>query len=200
MLYSGTGTGRSAFIAASALYWEKDTGRAVRAVPTSAGKAWVQHSALMALRGELHAGRFPAPELVDRRVRDLRAHSWTISTKSPEPPAAAPQTRTHSLLFSSSYSRAAAVARSLMGLWGARDVPSDLNAAQLLDEIEAYGAVLWRIVEVRLRFRTDWGTPCFRRLPSSPCGILKLATPNVPRGPDALLHSQARSHSWALAA
>lgn len=195
----GSGIDRSSFIAANALYWDKSAGRAVRAAPTSAGKAWVQHSALMVLRDELHSSRYPAPEHVDRRVRDLRAHGWTIARR-PEVPTAAPETRPRAFLFTNSYSSAATVARDLMAMWGVRDVPSDLNAARLLDEIEGCGADLWRIVEAGLRFPADWRTPSFRRLPSSPCGILKLATPNVPRGPDSPLRSEAHSHSWALTA
>ncbi|MFF4426815.1 hypothetical protein ACFY04_39770 [Streptomyces sp. NPDC001549] len=195
----GSGTGRSSFIAANALYWDKSAELAVGAAPTSAGRAWAQHSALMALRDELHLARFPAPEDVDRRVHDLRAHGWTTARR-PEAPAAAPDTGKRSLLFTYSYSTAATVARELMRLWGGRDVPPDLNVAQLLDEIEAYGVDLWRIVEAGLRLRTDWRTPCFRRLPSSPCGILKLATPNVPRGPDSLLRPEVLAHSWALSA
>ncbi|MCI4078786.1 hypothetical protein MRQ86_00115 [Streptomyces sp. MMS21 TC-5] len=195
----GRGTGKSSFIAANTLYWDKNAGRAVRAASTSAGKAWVQHSALMALRDELHDARLPALEDVDRRVRDLRAQGWTIARR-PEAPVAAPGNRARLVIVVNSYSSAVAVAQDLLRRWGGRDVRPGPNLAQLLDEIEAYGVDLWRIVEAGLRLRTDWRTPCFRRLPSSPCGILKLATPRVPRGPDSLLRSEVLTHSWALSA
>lgn len=76
----------------------------------------------------------------------------------------------------------------------------DLTASELVSVARAFRAALFRLLQRLLGLLhyeyADHPPPHAE----SPCGILRLATPETPRGPELCLHVEAHSALWALAA
>lgn len=142
----------------------------------------------------------------DRRLRDLRGRGWTVAEPY-RPPTTAPL----ALLLPGI--RELPSSRALGG--HARNQELDPMQGQLATTLQRMSdAELARLGRKLARLKRQIQRVLDRLLgvayyefvsyvpphDTSPCGVLRMASPEIPRGPQPGLHIDAPVHPWALAA
>ncbi|WP_327302988.1 hypothetical protein OG730_04810 [Streptomyces sp. NBC_01298] len=151
-------------------------------------------------------GNGVASELADRRVRDLRKEGWTVAgphrpadTTPPTPLALDSQFPPSSQalrdpvqphLFDAPQGQ---LVRTLQRM-------SNAELAQLGRKLARLRRQIQRALDRLLGIGSYEFVSHVPPHDTSPCGLLRMASPEIPRGPQLGLHLDAPVHSWALAA
>ncbi|MFE2149069.1 hypothetical protein ACFXAO_03405 [Streptomyces lavendulae] len=163
-------------------------------------------AALSLLHATNLVGHGVATELKDRRLRDLRDEGWTIDGPPPAVPSTPPTPIPPDSQGPPSSLALPALEQSheLNSLQGELVCTLQRMSSADLAKLGRKVARLRRQIQRALdRLLEIGGYEFLAHAPphdTSPCGVLRMASPEIPRGPQPGLHIDAPLDPWALAA